>query len=117
MCLLVGVWIFLLELCAWWTLAQWGWQMGQSTLTRWALAFCIPGAALIFWGTFLSPKAAIAIPELVKADLRFTILASAALLGTQLWPGPTGWMFLGAVVMGTLLEWWVKDSWVASLIT
>ena len=48
---------FLLELCALAAFAWWGYQTGQGTLAKIALAVGAPLVVAVFWGLFVAPRA------------------------------------------------------------
>jgi uncharacterized protein DUF2568 len=76
---------FLLELAALGALAWWGVRTGQSTGMKVVLGAGAPLAAAVVWGTFVAPKASVAVPGLVHAALQLAVLgaAVAALVAIQ----------------------------------
>jgi Protein of unknown function (DUF2568) len=68
---------FLLELCALVAFAWWGYQTGQGTLAKIALAVGAPLAAAVFWGLFVAPRAVIPTPPAVKFTLALVVFALA----------------------------------------
>ena len=75
---------FGLELVALAAFGLWGAHFGQSFLTRVLLGGGVPLLVAIFWGTFLSPKAAVRLSPLLQSALKLVVfaLATAALLAT-----------------------------------
>jgi hypothetical protein len=69
---------FLLELAALAALFYWGYQRGDSTAAKWALAIAAPAAMAILWWLFVAPKARIKIPSFPKFVVGIAILVVAA---------------------------------------
>lgn len=68
---------FLLELCTLAALGYWGFQIGQSTLTRIGLGIGAPLVAAVVWGTFISPRAAVPVSLPVRLLLELIIFGAA----------------------------------------
>ena len=64
---------FLLELAALGALGWWGWRVGGP-----ALGVATPLAAAVLWGTFVSPKATIAIGVIPRFGLELLVFGGAA---------------------------------------
>jgi hypothetical protein len=69
---------FLLELCALAALGYWGFQTGQSLIVKIGLAVCAPLVAAVVWGTFIAPKAAVAVPTWLWLVLQMVVFGCAA---------------------------------------
>jgi Protein of unknown function (DUF2568) len=52
---------FLLELAAIGTLGYWGFRTGSGPLAKAALGLGAPTVAMVVWGTFVAPKATVAV--------------------------------------------------------
>jgi hypothetical protein len=65
---------FLLELCA---LGYWGFKTGGSLITKLALGIGAPLLAAVVWGAFLSPRAAVPTPGLLRLVLELGVFGSA----------------------------------------
>ncbi len=70
---------FLLELCALLAFGYWGFQTGQSLLSKIGLGIGIPLLTVIIWGMFIAPNAAVHLPEPVPFVLGLVILGLAAI--------------------------------------
>ena len=75
---------FGLELVTLVAFGLWGVHFGQGFLTRFLLGGGAPLLVAVFWGTFLSPKAAVQLSLLFQAALKLVVfaLAAAALIAT-----------------------------------
>jgi len=73
---------FVLELCALAALAYWGFQTGETHAARIVLGVGAPVLAAILWGTYISPRAAVAVSPPVHLLLEVIVfgLACAGLL-------------------------------------
>jgi len=69
---------FLLELCALAAFAWWGYQVGQGTPTKIALAAGVPLVVAVFWGLFVAPRAPFRTTPAVKFALALAVFALAA---------------------------------------
>jgi hypothetical protein len=69
---------FLLELCALAAFAWWGYQTGQGTLARIALAAGAPLVVAVFWGLFVAPRAVFTLSPLWRSLLALVVFGGAA---------------------------------------
>ena len=76
---------FGLELMTLVAVSLWGVYFGQGFLTRFLLGGGAPLLVAVFWGIFLSPKAAVQLSPLLQSALKLVIfaLATAALIATR----------------------------------
>jgi hypothetical protein len=73
---------FTLELGALAALAVWGAHAGASRVAALALAILAPLLAAVAWGLFVSPKARIRAPKLMRLGVELAVfLAAASSLG------------------------------------
>jgi hypothetical protein len=70
---------FVLELCGLAALAYWGYETGDSTSARIALAILAPLAMIVVWGASVAPRSRVAVPKPAKAILGLAILLLTAL--------------------------------------
>ena len=72
---------FLLELGVLGALGYWGFRTGDGTLMKWILGLGAPILAAVVWGTFVAPKAAVALsaPLHLLVELAVFGLATLAL--------------------------------------
>jgi hypothetical protein len=80
---------FTLELCALAALAYWGAHVEANRITTLALAILAPLLAAVAWGLFVSPKARIRAPGLIRLGVECAVFLSAA--GCLVAAGETGW--------------------------
>ncbi|MBP2079226.1 YrdB family protein [Oceanobacillus polygoni] len=71
--------LFLLELVALIAFSNWGFQQSKGPFMKILFGIGTPLFVAIFWGMFLSPKAAITIPFSLQLLLQFILFALAAL--------------------------------------
>jgi len=69
---------FLLELCALGALGYWGFETGGGTVAKITLGIGAPLVAAVVWGTFLSPRATVALPGALVLLLQALVFASGA---------------------------------------
>jgi Protein of unknown function (DUF2568) len=69
---------FLLEICALAAFAWWGYQTGQGTLAKIALAVGAPLVVAVFWGLFVAPRAVFTLLPLWRSLLALTVFGAAA---------------------------------------
>jgi uncharacterized protein DUF2568 len=69
---------FLLELCAMGALGYWGFKTGGGAVAKMILGLGAPLVAAVVWGTFLSPRAAVALPGALVLLLQALVFASGA---------------------------------------
>jgi hypothetical protein len=67
---------FLLELCAVGALGYWGFKTGGGAVAKIILGIGAPLLAAVVWGTFLSPRAAFALPGALVLLLQALVFAS-----------------------------------------
>ena len=94
---------FLLELCMLAALGYWGFHMGESSISRISLGLGAPLLAAIVWGIFLSPKATVKVPRVIKFILQVIVFgaAVAALFAAD---RPTwAWVFGLLVILNKIL--------------
>lgn len=80
---------FTLELCALAALAFWGAHVDASRAAALALAILAPLLAAVAWGLFVSPKAKIRAPGLIRLGVEGAVFLAAA--GGLVVAGETGW--------------------------
>jgi hypothetical protein len=80
---------FALELCALAALAFWGAHVDASLPVTIALAILAPLIAAVAWGLFVSPKAQIRAPGLMRLSIELAVFVAAA--GGLVAAGETGW--------------------------
>jgi len=68
---------FLLELCALGALCYWGFKTGGGAIGKITLGVGAPLVAAVVWGTFLSPRASVALPGTLVLLLQALVFASA----------------------------------------
>ena len=69
---------FLLELCAIASLGYWGFHTGKGTFVKIGLGIGAPLLAVLIWGTFVSPRAAVAVHGFWHLLLEFVVFGTAA---------------------------------------
>ena len=94
---------FLLELCALAAFAWWGYQTGQGTLAKIALAVVAPLLVAIFWGLFVAPRAVVTLPPLWRSLLALVVFALAAVALSVTGQTTLAWIFLIAAVLNRIL--------------
>ena len=70
---------FILELCLLAALAYWGFKVGSSPLLKVVFGIGAPLLVAIFWGTFLSPKAAVRLSAPLRLALQVVVFVLGAL--------------------------------------
>lgn len=68
---------FILELCAFTALGYWGFQTGTTLLWKIVLGLGAPLLAIVLWGTFVAPKAAVKVPPAAKLMIELVVFAAA----------------------------------------
>lgn len=94
---------FLLELGMLAALGYWGFHTGESSISRNSLGLGAPLLAATVWGIFLSPKAAVKVPRVIKFILQVIVFgaAVAALFAAD---RPTwAWVFGLFVILNKIL--------------
>ena len=94
---------FGLELAALTSFGLWGASLGSTPASRVALGVGAPLLIAIFWGTFLSPKAAVPLSLPYQLSLKLTVfaLATTALFATR---RPVTGTILGSLAVLNLLS-------------
>lgn len=70
---------FALELCALLALGYWGFTTGQTPLIKILFGLGTPLIAAIIWGTFVSPKARVKLPDFGRLIFELLVFGSAIL--------------------------------------
>jgi hypothetical protein len=70
---------FMLELCALGALGYWGFQSGASGLVKVLLGIGLPLIAAVVWGTFVSPKAKVKLPDFGRLLFELLVFGAAIL--------------------------------------
>lgn len=70
---------FTLEICALLALGYWGFQAGDSVPVKLLLGIGAPLAAAVLWGTFVSPKRRVRLPEFGRLLFELLVFGSAVL--------------------------------------
>jgi hypothetical protein len=98
---------FLLELCMLIALGYWGFKTGNGVVVKFGLGIGVPLLAALVWGTFLAPRAAVALPGLVHLVLELLIfgLGIAALYAAG-YPTLAGIFALVVVINRVLIAVW-----------
>jgi hypothetical protein len=94
---------FLLELGTLAALGFWGYRLGDAGLARLALAIGIPLGVAVVWGTFLSPKASVPLPDALTLLMQLAILGTAAWALVRTGQEPLAAIFGGIVIVNTAL--------------
>jgi hypothetical protein len=94
---------FLLELCVLVALGYWGFQTGQSTLTRVGLGLGAPLVAAIVWGTFISPRAAIPVSLPARLLLELIVFGAAVVALAAAGQRTLAWVLALVVVINEVL--------------
>lgn len=90
------------EVAAFVFLAMWGWQQGDTTISRWGLAFGVPSAAAIAWGLFAAPRSWVHVLAL-EVVTKVAVLGGAVLAARAILPQPWWFAITATVVANTLL--------------
>ncbi len=69
---------FLLELCAFGALGYWGFVVGPNLFVKILLGIGAPMLAIVVWGLFVSPKAAVALDMPLRLVPEMLVFGSAA---------------------------------------
>jgi Protein of unknown function (DUF2568) len=70
---------FLLELAAIGALGYWGFRTGSGPLTAVILGLGAPTVAMVVWGTFVAPKATVAVADPVRLLISLAVFGAAGL--------------------------------------
>jgi Protein of unknown function (DUF2568) len=90
---------FLLELAAIGALGYWGFRSGSGPLTKAALGL----GAIVLWGTFVAPKANVAVADPVRLLLSLAVFGAAALALYATRQEAIAWLFAGLVAVNVTL--------------
>jgi hypothetical protein len=90
---------FLAELALLAGLAYAGWRLGDGAAV-WVFAIGFPAIVAVIWATFISPKARIRLPRVVRMTIEIDLFTVAAVL---LWfaDAPVAAIALGVLGIGT----------------
>jgi len=69
---------FALELCALAALGYWGFQTGHNGFFRIVLGIGAPLLTAVIWGTFVSPKASVPVPEAARFMIELILFSLSA---------------------------------------
>jgi hypothetical protein len=94
---------FLLELAAIGALGYWGFRSGSGPLTKAALGLGAPALAIVLWGTFVAPKANVAVADPVRLLLSLAVFGAAALALYATRQEAIAWLFAGLVAVNVTL--------------
>jgi hypothetical protein len=94
---------FLLELCALAAFAWWGYQAGQGTLAKIALAIGAPLLVAVFWGLFVAPRAVVTLSPLWRSVLALVVFALATVALYVTGQTALAWIFLIAAILNRIL--------------
>ncbi len=98
---------FLLELFALAGLGYWGFHTGSSLIVKLGLGLGAPLLAVVVWGSFVSPNAAVPVSTLVWLLLQLAIFGAAmAGLVASGHPSLAGVLGLAVVTNGILMYVW-----------
>lgn len=87
-------------------LAYWGFKTGSGAV-RWVLAIAAPGAMVVVWALFVSPKATIELPKPAQLAIEFSVFGAAALALAAAGNRGLGLIFaIVALISGTLNYLW-----------
>ncbi|MFZ0544964.1 MAG: YrdB family protein [Candidatus Promineifilaceae bacterium] len=68
---------FTLELCALVAIGYWGFHLDKSAVDRTIIGIGVPLVAAVLWGTFVSPKARVKLPDFGRLLVEFVVFGSA----------------------------------------
>jgi hypothetical protein len=103
---------FALELAALAAFAWWGYQAGDGTLAKIALAVGAPLLVAVFWGLFVAPRAMFQRAPSVKFILALLVFAAATIALFATGQTALAWIFLiAAVVNRVLILVWKQQNW------
>lgn len=105
---------FGLELAALTAFGMWGYRLGPNSFWGVTGAIALPVIVAALWGTFLSPKASIALAPALKYSLRLAVfaLAALALLATR---HPTSAAVFAGLIAFNLIALRLLETDVANL--
>lgn len=93
---------FVLELCALGALGYWGFETGSGAIMKLGFGIGAPLVAAVVWGTFLSPKAPVALPGILVFILQVLVFG-AALAGLVATGHRTLALVFGVIIVGNAL--------------
>lgn len=70
---------FTMEICSLIALGYWGFQTGQNVLIKILLGIGLPLIAAVIWGTFVSPKARMRLPEIGRLFIEILVFGGGTL--------------------------------------
>jgi hypothetical protein len=94
---------FVLELCALAAFAWWGYQVGQGSLAKIALAIAAPLLVAVFWGLFVAPRAVFTLSTFWRSTLAMIIFAAATIALYATGQTALAWIFLIVAVLNRIL--------------
>jgi hypothetical protein len=94
---------FLLELAAIGALGYWGFRTGSGPLGKAALGLGAPVLAIVVWGTFVAPKASVALADPVRLLVSLAVFGAAALALYSTRQDALVWAFAGLVAVNVTL--------------
>ncbi len=98
---------FLLEVCALGALGYWGFHLDRGPLMKIAMGIGAPLLAAVLWGTFVAPKATMALAWPFHLLLQVGIFGVAvAALAAAGRPQLAGWLGVVMMINGILMYVW-----------
>jgi hypothetical protein len=94
---------FLLELAAIGALGYWGFRTGDGPLTKAILGLGAPALAIAVWGTFVAPKASVAVSDAARLLISLAVFGAAALALSATRHDAVAWAFAGLVAVNVTL--------------
>jgi hypothetical protein len=94
---------FLLELTAIGALGYWGFRTGSTPLAKAALGLGAPALAIVVWGTFVAPKATVAVADPVRLLISLGVFGAAALVLYITGQDTLVWAFAALVAVNVTL--------------
>jgi Protein of unknown function (DUF2568) len=94
---------FLVELAALVAFAWWGYQTGQGTLAKIALAIGAPLAVAVFWGLFVAPRAVFTLSPFWRSTLAMIVFGAGAIALFATGQTALAWIFLVVAVLNRIL--------------
>jgi len=94
---------FLLELAAIGALGYWGFRTGSGPIGKAALGIGAPVLAMVVWGTFVAPKASVAVADPVRLLISLAVFGAAAVALYATRQDTLVWVFAGLVAVNVML--------------
>ena len=94
---------FLLELFALGALGYWGFKTGGGMAAKVGVGIGTPLVAAFVWGVFLSPRAALALPETLVLVLQAVVFGAAAASLVATGHRTLAFVFVAVAVMNAIL--------------